>query len=49
MKRNTLNRSRRIRSSNQRRILLKKLHQRVLTRRKQFALAELNEEFQQAC
>jgi hypothetical protein len=50
MKKNNLaSRSRRMRSSNQRRILLKKLHQRVLNRRKQFATSEMNEEYQQAC
>lgn len=50
MKKNTsMNRTRRLRNNNQRRVLLKKLHQRVLLRRKQFAIEELNNEFQQAC
>lgn len=50
MKRNnSMSRARRIRNSNQRRVLLKKLHHRVLLRRKQFAAADMGEEFQQAC
>lgn len=32
-----MNRNRKLRSNNQRRVLLKKLHHRVLLRRKQFA------------
>ncbi|MBF7072292.1 hypothetical protein ISG33_02600 [Glaciecola sp. MH2013] len=52
-KTNTFSAARRLRANNQRRTLLKKVHQRVLQRRKQFAAACLNEEssgdFQQAC
>ena len=48
-KNNSMARTRRIRNSNQRRMLLKKLHQRVLLRRKQFASADMNETYQQAC
>lgn len=48
-KNNSMNRNRRLKNSNQRRTLLKKLHQRVLLRRKQFANADMNEDYQQAC
>ncbi|GAB55561.1 hypothetical protein GPUN_1437 [Glaciecola punicea ACAM 611] len=43
-----MSRTRRLRSNNQRRVLLKKLHQKVLLRRKQFDATELNQEFQKA-
>ncbi len=50
MKRNTImNRTRRLKNNNQRRMLIKKLHQRVLLRRKQFDSAPLNESYQEAC
>lgn len=45
----SMNKTRKIRSNNQRRVLLKKLHHRVLLRRKQFAMEDMNQEFQQAC
>jgi hypothetical protein len=45
----SISRARKLRNNNQRRVLLKKLHNRVLLRRKQFAIEELNQEFQQAC
>jgi len=49
MRKNTsMNRARRLKNSNQRRSLLKKIHHRVLLRRKQFACTDMNEEFQQA-
>jgi hypothetical protein len=50
MKKNNLaSRTRRLRSNNQRRVLLKKLHQKVQLRRKQFSMDELNQNFQEAC
>jgi hypothetical protein len=42
-------RTRRLRNNNQRRVLIKKLHQRVLIRRKQFDGAELDQDYQEAC
>mgnify|MGYP001077662521 CR=1 FL=1 len=42
-------RARRLKNNNQRRVLLKKLHQRVLLRRKQFAEQEFGQDLQQAC
>jgi hypothetical protein len=44
-----MKRQRTIKTNTKRRVLLKKLHQRVLVRRKQFALAEFQEDMQQAC
>lgn len=50
MKKNNLaGRTRRLRSNNQRRVLLKKLHQKVQLRRKQFGMDEINQNFQEAC
>jgi hypothetical protein len=46
---NIMKRQRKINTNTKRRMMLKKLHQRVLVRRKQFALSELNEGMQQAC
>lgn len=40
--------ARRLRANNQRRTMLKRMHQKVMARRKQFALAELTEEWSQA-
>ena len=48
-KTNAMSRTRRLRSNNQRRVLLKKLHHKVLIRRKQFGMDELNQDFQEAC
>lgn len=48
-KSNQLNRVRRLRNNQQRRVLLKKLHSKVLLRRKQFDSVELNESLQEAC
>lgn len=47
-KNNLMGRTRRLRNNNHRRVLLKKLHQKVLIRRKQFGLDELNQDFQEA-
>ena len=41
--------ARRLRANNQRRTMLKRMHQKVMARRKQFALTELSEEWSQAC
>jgi hypothetical protein len=46
---NSLSRTKRLRNNNQRRVLIKKLHHRVLLRRKQFDGAELALEFQGTC
>lgn len=49
MKRNkSFTASRRLRANNQRRTMLKRMHQKVMARRKQFALTELKEEWSQA-
>jgi len=48
-KNNLMGRTRRLRSNNQRRVLLKKLHHKVLIRRKQFAMDETNEDFEDVC
>jgi hypothetical protein len=43
MKRNrTLSSARKLRANNQRRAMLKRMHQKVLSRRKQFALVEMD-------
>nr|WP_277750973.1 hypothetical protein [Ningiella ruwaisensis] len=44
-----MKRQRTMKSNNQRRNMLKKLHQRVLFRRKQFAMVEMQEDFREAC
>ncbi len=44
-----MNKSRKLRTNNQRRTLLKKLHQRVLVRRKQFAGSGMIQECEEAC
>lgn len=44
-----LNRSRRLRNNNQRRVMIKKLHQRVLVRRKQFMNFNTDNDIQEAC
>ncbi|MEQ3654138.1 MAG: hypothetical protein ABNH33_12490 [Glaciecola sp.] len=50
MKRNkSLSSGRRLRASNQRRMLLKRMHQKVMQRRKQFAITELAEQWSEAC
>lgn len=50
MKNNTrLNRSRRLKNNNQRRVMIKKLHQRVLVRRKQFINFNTDTDIQEAC
>ncbi|MFT5277660.1 MAG: hypothetical protein ACI97K_001729 [Glaciecola sp.] len=41
--------ARRLKANNQRRSMLKRMHQKVLARRKQFAITELSEEWSQAC
>lgn len=49
MKRNkSFTASRRLRANTQRRTMLKRTHQKVMARRKQFALTELQEEWSQA-
>jgi hypothetical protein len=48
-KSNSISRTRRLRNNNQRRVLIKKLHHRVLFRRTQFDVTELREDFQAVC
>lgn len=42
-----MSRTRRLRNNSHRRVMLKKLHHKVLLRRKQFAMDELNQNMQQ--
>ena len=44
MKKNTLSRTRKLRSNTQRRVLLKKLHHKVLIRRKNFDMNEMEDD-----
>ncbi|WP_284731258.1 hypothetical protein [Glaciecola sp. XM2] len=44
-----MRKQRTLKNNTKRRILLKKIHQRVLVRRKQFALNEMQQDFQEAC
>jgi hypothetical protein len=49
MKRNkNFTAARRLRANNQRRTMLKRMHQKVMARRKQFALTALAEQWSQA-
>lgn len=48
-KNNSLSRIKRLRNNNQRRVLLKKLHQKVLLRRKQFDGAEFTQGLTESC
>jgi hypothetical protein len=44
-----MKRQRTVKNNTKRRMMLKKIHQRVLLRRKQFAMFELEEDFREAC
>lgn len=50
MKRNrSFSAARSLRANNQRRSMLKRMHQKVMARRKQFAIGELSEQWSEAC
>lgn len=44
-----MKKQRTVKSNTKRRMMLKKIHQRVLVRRKQFANFEMEQDFREAC